>query len=189
MLYVDADKVVTNKEYRVYSDEDKIKLIAAIVRKHFLDPCVRRKAEEIIRNAGCGTNQWCQIEAIYNWVKENIQYLEDGYMVDTYKTPCEIMKSGFGDCDDYTILLDSLLASIGFPVGARIISLKRNRPFHHIYALVVYPKNTQIVIKPISKKVELLGGRAIPLDPTVRGFKAGDELPWAKKRDFIFVFD
>jgi len=189
MYVIDADKIEKNKEYKVKNDVDRVKIIAAIVRKYFLEPCVRRKAEEIIKQAGCGRDQWCQIESIFNWVRDNIEYLEDGYMVDTYKTPCETIASGFGDCDDMTILLDSLLASIGFPVGARIIAMKRDAPFHHIYSLVVYPKKAQIVIDEWTGKAKVLGGKVIPLDASVKGFRAGDELPWARKRDFLFVFD
>jgi len=189
MFVVNADNIKPNAEYQVNDDVDRVKIIAGIVRKYFLDPCVRRKAEEIIREGGCGQNQLCQINAIFEWVKNNIDYLEDGFMVDTYKTPCEILKSRFADCDDYTILLDSLLTSIGFPVGARIISLDRNKPFHHIYALVVYPKSAEIEVDEITNKVRVRRGKVIPLDPSVRGFKVGDELPYAKKRDFLFIFE
>lgn len=174
-------------EYEVNSDVDRVKLIASIVRKYVTNPCVRKKAEEIVREYNCGTNQMCQIKAIFDYVKKNVQYLEDIYMIDTYKDPCSILKSGFGDCDDFTILLDSLLASIGFPVGIRIIKQRKESPFHHIYAIVIYPKDAIIDIE--GEKIKIIGGKAIPLDPTVKGFKVGDELPYVEKRDFLLVFE
>ena len=183
---VDVEKIRSG-EYEVRSDVDRIKLIASIVRKYVTNPCVRKKAEDIVREYNCGKDQKCQIRAVFDYVKKNVSYLEDIYMIDTYKDPCTTLKTGFGDCDDFTILLDSLLASIGFPVGARIIKQNKAFPFHHIYAIVIYPKDT--LVEVVNGKVKLVGGKAIPLDPTVKGFRAGDELPYVEKRDFLFLFD
>ena len=41
-----------------------------------------------------------------------------------------------GDCDDYTILLTSLLSSIGYNVGFRAASYTPNKVLGHVYGLV-----------------------------------------------------
>ena len=116
--------------------------------------------------------------------KEILPYLKASYIVDMKyngtKEVCDItvkdnhnfvLDNGMlvKNCDDFTILLDSFLASIGYPVGARIITASPDKGFHHIYSLV---------------KVK---GRWIPLDPTNKRFKIGQEPRYYKKRDFQFI--
>lgn len=77
------------------------------------------------------------------------------------------------NCDDMTILTDAMLASVGFPIGARIITTNPERGFHHIYSLVGVKTRE--------------GTKWIPLDAVNKSNNVGDEPRWAKKRDFLFV--
>jgi|GEM_PF-3798434 len=77
------------------------------------------------------------------------------------------------NCDDMTILTDSMLASIGFPIGCRIITMHPEKGFHHIYSLVGVKTRE--------------GMKWLPLDAVNKSNGVGDEPKWVKKRDFLFV--
>jgi len=119
--------------------------------------------------------------------KEILPYLKASYIFDMkyngIKETCDItvkdnhnfvLDNGIlvKNCDDFVILLNSLLASIGYPVGARIVSTSPDRPFHHIYSLVYSKKKGWIALDASEKKN-----------------KIGEEPKYAKKKDFIFIFE
>jgi hypothetical protein len=53
------------------------------------------------------------INAIYRHIVENYQYQADPKDIELIKTPAETIIDGGGDCEDLTILLNSLLENIG----------------------------------------------------------------------------
>ena len=55
----------------------------------------------------------CNSKAIFYFVQKNFNYLNDPLAFEYYKTPQESFNSNSGDCDDASILLSSLLQSIG----------------------------------------------------------------------------
>ena len=158
--------------YEVSSDEDRLQIIADLVEEGSQDPVIRETAINILKAYNVpGKDELGEIKAIFDWVQKNIRYTKDITGRDTYHTARRILELGIADCDDFTILLNSFLASIGYEVGARIISSKPDKPFHHIYSLVK------------------LKGKWIPLDPTNKSFKVGQEYKYAKKKDFQFIFE
>ncbi|HDK42276.1 MAG TPA: transglutaminase domain-containing protein [Candidatus Pacearchaeota archaeon] len=166
--------MILRGEYNVNTDEDRIKLIADIVEESSKDPDIRELSLGILRKAGVQEKDTHgEIKTIFNWVKRNIQYRGDVFCRDSYHTANRIIKLRAGDCDDMSILLDSMLASVGIPIGARIMSSRMNKPFHHIYALAGVRTRQ--------------GMQWIPLDATNKSYNAGDEPKWAKKKDFLFV--
>ena len=169
----------------VYTDEDRIRVIADLVYEGSISPVVRSLTHRILNEAGVYGGmedmakpgyQFKELEAVFNWVRDNITYRNDPYGTDAFHTAERILEMGSADCDDMTILLDSMLASVGWRVGARIVASDVNRPFHHIYSLAVFPKSS-----------ELKRARLVPMDPTVKYFRVGDQVPFAKKRDFLFL--
>ena len=167
----------------VNTDKERIDIIAKLVWEGAKSPRIRQLANHILNaygvfgSMGDVNSEWKELEAIFDWVKNNIAYRGDVYGVDSYHTAERIafdLKGG--DCDDMTILLDSLLSSIGWRTGARIVSDSIDKPYHHIYSIVLFPKNA-----PIEKS------RIIPLDATVKSFNVGDEVNYAKNRDFLFL--
>jgi len=169
----------------VYTDEDRIKVIANLVYEGSISPKIRALTHRILDEAGVyggmedmakPKHQFAELEAVFNWVRDNITYRNDPYGTDAFHTAERILSMGSADCDDMTILLDSMLASIGWRVGARIVSSDANKPFHHIYSIAVFPK-----------AADLKKARLVAMDPTVKYFRVGDQVPFAKKRDFLFL--
>lgn len=52
---------------------------------------------------------------IQDWVRDNITYRKDINGVETLSTPDKTLEYQIGDCDDQSVLVASLLESIGHP--------------------------------------------------------------------------
>ncbi|MEK6683896.1 MAG: transglutaminase-like domain-containing protein [Nitrospirota bacterium] len=80
-----------------------------------------------------GKTTWCvpeknwrsECEAIFEAVRSHIRYTRDIEGIDTYQHPVRTLEWGGGDCDDYTIVLASMLKSVGYPVKARTMEQRR----------------------------------------------------------------
>ena len=74
------------------------------------------------------------IQRIFTYIRTNIEYRQDPADYDYFMSAGRCINSGAGDCDDHVILSCSLLSSIGYTTGARVISPDGNG--WHIYSLV-----------------------------------------------------
>ena len=87
------------------------------------DPTVRKLAESIIEGANTD-----QISAIYEFVKDNYGYLPDPYDKELFIHPRKFAQDYFddisrrGDCDDQSLLVASLLSSIGYKVRIALLN-------------------------------------------------------------------
>jgi len=124
------------------------------------DPAVRKKAVELAQRACTGPldmgsmsneNLLAVAEALYLFVRDKIAYVTDpagGYFQAAAKT----LEVGAGDCDDQSILLAALLASIGLdPV------------------LVILPEHVYVELQ--------VGENHLPMDPTASTGSFGQLLP------------
>jgi hypothetical protein len=108
-----------------------------------------------------------QVNAVFEWCKWNVRYIEDPIDLDLYPTALTVIHLGGGDCDCHTIVNDSMLAVIGFVVGAQIIETIDQE--WHIYPLVWLPKGTMKSM--------------VPMDTAWEGAtKVGQEYPRARCR-------
>lgn len=63
-----------------------------------------------------------RINATYRFVRDNITYIDDPPIVGDYlQPPDETLERGYGDCEDVSILLVSLLRSEGFDASVDVI--------------------------------------------------------------------
>jgi hypothetical protein len=76
------------------------------------DITLRTYANSIIRESSSDDKE-SKINAIYRHIVENYNYLSDPEGVELIQTPQETMQVKGGDCEDLTILLNSLLENIG----------------------------------------------------------------------------
>jgi len=73
---------------------------------------LRAYANSIIKD--CPTNdKECQINLIYRHIVENFNYLSDPTGVEFIQSPQETIQVGGGDCEDLSILFNSLLENVG----------------------------------------------------------------------------
>jgi transglutaminase-like putative cysteine protease len=80
-----------------------------------------------------------EAEAIYDFVRDHSRYVRDPVGLEHIQTPLVAIAKWhkndifFGDCDDYSVLLLSLLKSIGFPVKLIAASYKPSKELAHVY--------------------------------------------------------
>ena len=110
--------------------------IQSLIRHGVKDFYVRQKAIDILLLRGIKPKDYLgEIQALFEWVQNNIRYTKDPFRVETLHTARRMLALKAGDCDDMTILLGAMLESIGHPVRLVIVGpdITRPRHFSHIY--------------------------------------------------------
>jgi len=75
---------------------------------------IKQIADKIVTLSCKETHKVCNTKAIFYFVQQNFNYLNDPLAFEYFKTPQESFNAQAGDCDDASILLSSLLQSVGF---------------------------------------------------------------------------
>lgn len=107
------------------------------------NPTVHEAAAYIIRASKVPQFDFeAEARAIYLWVLRSVRFTRDIAGKETLHAPDEILRLGIGDCDDFTILLCSLLGTIGHKT--RIVTISSmlpdadgEQPFTHVYPEVM----------------------------------------------------
>jgi hypothetical protein len=73
-------------------------------------------------------------------IRSNVRYTSDIAGVDTYQKPSHTLALHSGDCDDYSSLTCSGLASLGIPCRYKVIRTKGAKDWNHIYAQAGFPR-------------------------------------------------
>ncbi len=87
-------------------------------------------------------------ENIWNWMRANTTYHLDTEGIEELRTPLRSLKdkdSGI-DCDDYTILISSLLLNLNIPHEFRVAAYKEKGRFQHIYPVAFDYEGNEYVI-------------------------------------------
>ena len=118
------------------------------VKKGSRDPVVRKKTFELAKDIcstplnikGMKDDDLLEIaDKIFVWVRDHIAYINDP-VGDYFQPSAKTLEVGAGDCDDQSILLASMLGSIGFgPV------------------LVILPEHVYVELQ--------MNGNQLPIDP------------------------
>jgi len=72
----------------------------------------------------CEGNQICQAKALYYFVRDNLQYVKDPVNFEYVEDPKTCLAVKTGDCESGTILLASLLGSIG--INSEVVVIPRH---------------------------------------------------------------
>lgn len=155
------------RRYKFKSDniDDRISWIEYEIQVGKRNSDVRQIAADALK--GVPPRQWDKsAKALFEWTRENVRYTLDPHGVELFQSAARSAQVGIGDCDDQSIMLSSLLQTVGIPVRLRVISLKGQKVFQHIYVLAGLPPN-----RPT---------KWVPLDPS-RAEAAGWELPESER--------
>ena len=130
-----------------------LKMMRKLARDGKSNPQVFELSREIVKNIP--PKNWLkEVDAVFRWVRDNIRYIKDPRNIETLHTPQKILEFGQGDCDDQSILLASLLETIGHP--ARFVAVGfAPGTYSHVY---------------VETKV---GNKWIPLDATMERWSIG----------------
>ncbi|HWR24799.1 MAG TPA: transglutaminase family protein [Methanosarcina sp.] len=93
------------------------------------EPDVRGKAAEVAR-AYPGAYNIYQVCALFDTVRENVQYVSDPRGNDVWEPANVTLKIGAGDCEDQAILLSSMLEAVG---GTTRVYLTDSHAFAAVY--------------------------------------------------------
>ena len=113
---------------------------------------IKRIADQIVSKSCPNTHKVCNAKALFYFVQKNFNYVNDPLKFEYYKTPQESFNVKLGDCDDSSILVSSLLRSVGFQTRFVFVP-------SHVYLQVKIPEAIS------SYKTE---NHWINLDPTCR---------------------
>lgn len=141
---------------------ETLRQMSALVRRAKSSMPVRALALDIVH--ALPSKAWkAEVEAIYNWVDENIRFVRDVRDIETLATPEKTLEFKQGDCDDQAILLASLLESIGHPTRFVAVGFS---PGHFSHVLT----ETKI------------GDNWVPLETTVSGAYMGWQPPGVRAK-------
>lgn len=155
------------EEVEVHGTMGRLQIIADKVIEGSRDPVVRRVAARILTGGGGGDGRWAvrekdwpnEVRAIFAFVRNNIRYTRDPPDRDFYQRARRILETRAADCDDLTIILGSLLMTVGYPLKFKIVAVRppgtpKPDDFNHIYLLVGLPPRDPSRWVPLDASVE-----------------------------------
>lgn len=89
------------------------------------------KSREIIQSV-LGKDHVGEMRAVQEWVKDNIRYTRDIRGVESVQTPVKTLEIMQGDCDDQSVLVASLLESIGHKTRFMAMGFAPNK-YSHVF--------------------------------------------------------
>ncbi len=128
---------------------DKMK---ELVKAGRVNPTIRSKALALTDHIP-QKDRMGEIRALFDFVQNEIRYVRDIHDVETLHYAEQVMAQASGDCDDKTVLLASLLETIGHPARFMAVGFKPGE-FSHVIV------ETQIFSPRLRKNVWF------PLDAT-----------------------
>lgn len=111
--------------------EATLAIMSRLVKEGKKTPAIRAKA--VALTSALSQKNWTgEIAALHKFVRDNIRYVKDINGVETVHTADAVLRIGSGDCDDKSILLASLLESIGHPTRFVAVGFQPGK-FSHVF--------------------------------------------------------
>ena len=130
-------KIFIGRIPRGYAGTKKtVDYIAQLIREGAKDFCVRQRAIDILIRMRVRPKDYLgEIQTLFEWVKNNVRYTRDIHHVELLHSARRMLELRAGDCDDMTILLASMIKSIGHPVRLVLVGFnpRKKKLFSHIY--------------------------------------------------------
>ena len=107
--------------------------------------------------------------ALAHWVQQHITYVNEGE--ETFQTPLATLRQGYGDCDDLTTLIASLVESLGIPCELVAVAWAEPSPLFGRKVAAGWTKVfSEERYRHIFPRAVISGGgrvRRVPLDATL----------------------
>lgn len=111
-----------------------LQLMHALTLQGKVSPKVRNLAVSVVSRLN-SRDYVGESVAMQDFVKKNIRYVQDVTNTETLQTADYTLQKGAGDCDDQSILLASLLESIGQPTRFAAVAFS-DEDYSHVYVEV-----------------------------------------------------
>lgn len=95
------------------------------------DPVIRELSANLVLPLPAKDFQ-AEAETLFNFVQSNIRYTMDINDVETLHPAQWVLENGYGDCDDFSVLLASMLESIGHKCRFMAVSFDGPEDFEHV---------------------------------------------------------
>ena len=129
-----------------------LNIMRSLTRAGKKTPAVRQTA--VVLTQGLPQKDYySEILALYNFVRDRIRYVRDIRDVETLHTPELILQNKQGDCDDKSVLLASLLESLGHRTQFVAVGFQPNR-YSHVLVEVFNTKTGQWLPLETTEPVE-----------------------------------
>lgn len=112
-----------------------IRAMRSLVRQYRTDPYMRQAATSIIFLQP-ERDGLARPEALFEWVRDNVRYVNDVLGVETLSTPDRTLQALVGDCDDQATLFATLCEAVGYPTRFVVASYNDPQNFEHVYSQV-----------------------------------------------------
>jgi hypothetical protein len=116
-----------------------LRTMRVLIQASAIDPLIRRQAAQA--TAHCArADARCQCASMLSWVKRKMRFVPDPAGVEALHDPRMIARAiedgrdVYGDCDDFSVYLASLLAAIGRKPILRAVGYN-GRPYQHVYVV------------------------------------------------------
>lgn len=80
-----------------------------------------------------------QMRAVFNWTRKNIRYTLDINGTEVIQRADVTLRLGYGDCDDFCILLATLLEQLGYACAYCALGFGPPGEFSHVIVLAELP--------------------------------------------------
>ena len=114
---------------------EEARFIRTMIEDGTRNLALREHTLRIVFPACAARDKRAQALAVAEWVQQNITYVHEG--AETFQRPETTLRLKAGDCDDQTILILSMLGTIGIKGKACIIAI--NGRWAHIFPVALIP--------------------------------------------------
>jgi hypothetical protein len=118
--------------------KNTLKIMKNMINDGIEDWHIRETAQNIIRGIP-ERDKMGEANALFEYVQKNCRYTSDPCRLEMVQSP-EVMLSDInekgiatGDCDDFSVLLCTLLKSVGFQVRLKAVAFKGSDKLSHVY--------------------------------------------------------
>lgn len=147
-----------------------VEMMKRIARKESGDPLIRQLAINILNHRRVRSHQYLdEAKALAEWVQRAIPYVKDAKGIEQLHSPIMIIKkiqageTFRGDCDDMSLMLATLLLSIGHNPMFKCVRYGTTNPkanYNHIYVVEKtknYPFKNEIIVMDCIHKDKNIG--------------------------------
>jgi len=165
--------------YGVYGNESTIRVMRGEAHKYKGHPAIRGLALKILSYYSIPSqNHLEEAAAIGAYVQEKIEYAKDPVGIEQLHSPLYMLEQiqrgeSRGDCDDMSLMIATLLLSIGIQPYYRAIRYRTTAgPYNHIY----------VVVKESNWRQQK---QTLVLDAIIKDRPMGFEVPKASYQDYM----
>ena len=170
----DENEIIT-EVHDIKNIDDRIEKMISVIKQGTEKPSIRTLAASLVRGLPA-RDDIAEIRAVFNYVRSKVRYTNDISKTEVFQAPDVTLDWQIADCDDFVILLSSLLLNIGHQLQIRVIAEKDN--WSHVYLIANIPK-------PENRRGQEV--RRLAIDASVEkplGWQVTDEKTVTRMRDW-----